>query len=119
MPRVKRGVNAIKKRRTILKLAKGYREVRRKHIKAAREAVIHSMTYSHRDRIVNKRNFRKLWIIRINAAARINGMTYSTLISGLKAAGAVVDRKVLAEIAVNDPKAFAKYVEVAKNATKA
>ena len=67
MPRVKRGVNAIKKRRTILKLAKGYREVRHKHIKAAREAVIHSMTYSHRDRIVNKRNFRKLWIIRINS----------------------------------------------------
>ena len=119
MARVKGALATRKRRKKTLKLAKGYREVRHKHIKAAREAVIHSMTYSHRDRIVNKRNFRKLWIIRINAAARINGMTYSTLISGLKAAGAVIDRKVLAEIAVTDPKAFAKYVELAKNAVKA
>lgn len=118
MPRVKRGIIALKKRRKVLKLAKGYREVRRKHIKAAREAVMHSMAYAHRDRRIKKRTFRQLWILRINAAARDNGISYSRLISGLKTAGVVINRKMLAEIAVIDTAAFAKYVEIAKNANK-
>ena len=118
MPRVKRGIIALKKRRKVLKLAKGYREARRKHIKAAREAVIHSMAYAHRDRRIKKRTFRQLWILRINDAARINGISYSRLISGLKSAGVIINRKMLAELAVTDAAAFAKYAELAKNSQK-
>ena len=119
MPRVKRGIIALKKRRKTMKLAKGYRGARRKHIKSAREAVIHAMAYAHRDRRVNKRNFRKLWILRINAAARENGLSYSRMISGLKNAGVVINRKMLAEIAATDASTFAKYAEMAKGAVKA
>lgn len=115
MPRVKRGMIALKKRRKILKLAKGYRNARRKHMRAARESVIHAMAYAHRDRRVKKRNFRQLWILRINAAARENGLSYSRMINGLKNAGIVINRKILAELAVTDSKVFAQYVNIAKN----
>jgi large subunit ribosomal protein L20 len=114
MPRVKRGVIALKKRNKTLKLAKGYRGARRKHIKSAREAVIHALTYGYRDRKANKRDFRKLWIIRINAAARLNGISYNRLISGLKNAGITVNRKVLADLAVTDAAAFREYANIAK-----
>jgi large subunit ribosomal protein L20 len=114
MPRVKRGVIALKKRRKTMKLAKGYRGARKKHIKSAREAVIHALTYGYRDRKANKRDFRKLWIIRINAAARINGLSYNRFISGLKSAGVTVNRKVLADLAVTDAAAFKEYANIAK-----
>lgn len=114
MPRVKRGVNAIKKRRTIMKLAKGYRGARHKKIKAAREAVMHALQYAYRDRREKKRDFRKLWIARINAAVRPFEMSYSRFISGLTKAGVTVNRKVLADLAITDTAAFAKYVELAK-----
>ncbi|MHC9540914.1 MAG: 50S ribosomal protein L20 [Vulcanimicrobiota bacterium] len=115
MPRVKRGTIALKKRRKIMKLAKGYRGARRKHIKSAREAVIHALTYGYRDRKVNKRHFRSLWIVRINAAARINGLSYNCLISGLKNAGITINRKMLADLAVSDMVAFREYANIAKN----
>lgn len=118
MPRVKRGVIALKKRRKIMKLAKGYRGARRKHIKAAREAVMHALAYSFRDRRVRKRNFRRLWILRINAASRLNGLSYSRFISGLKNAGVAINRKILANIAVTEPVAFAKFAELAKQNIK-
>ena len=118
MPRVKRGMIALKKRRKILKLAKGYRNARRKHMRTARESVIHSMAYAHRDRRNNKRNFRQLWILRINAAARENGISYSRMINGLKNAGIVINRKILAELAVTDIKVFAEYANVAKKNIK-
>ncbi len=118
MPRVKRGIIALKKRIKVMRLAKGYRGARRKHIKSAREAVIHAMAYAHRDRRVRKRNFRQLWILRINAAARINGISYSRLIAGLKNAEVIINRKMLAEMAVVDPSTFAKYAEIAKQNLK-
>lgn len=114
MPRVKRGVNALKKRRTIMKLAKGYRGARHKKLKAGREAVIHALAYAYRDRRVKKREFRQLWIARINAAARTHEMSYSRLIDGLNKAGAIVNRKVLADLAISDAAAFAAYVQLAK-----
>lgn len=114
MPRVKRGLNAIKKRRTIMKLAKGYRGARHKKIKAAREAVMHALQYAYHDRKLKKRDFRKLWIARINAAVRTHELSYSRFISGLSKAGVLVNRKVLADLAVTDPGAFAQYVELAK-----
>lgn len=115
MPRVKRGVNAIKKRRTVMKLAKGFRGARHKKIKAAREAVMHALTYSYRDRRVRKREFRQLWIARINAAARQFELSYSRLMAGLTRAGVEINRKLLADLAVTDIEAFKQYVTLAKN----
>jgi large subunit ribosomal protein L20 len=116
MPRVKRSVAGRKKRREVLKKAKGYYSSRGKHYRAAREQVIHSGVYAYRDRRARKGDFRRLWIIRINAAARLNGLSYSKLISGLRLAEVEVDRKMLAEMAVNDPDAFAELAGVAKEA---
>jgi large subunit ribosomal protein L20 len=114
MARVKRSVNAQKKRREVLSQASGYRGQRSRLYRKAKEQVTHSLVYAYRDRRARKGDFRRLWIQRINAAARAEGMTYNRLISGLKAAGIEVDRKILADLAVNDPSAFAALVEVAK-----
>ena len=114
MPRVKRSVAGRKKRREVLRKAKGYYSSRGKHYRAAREQVIHSGVYAFRDRRARKGDFRRLWIIRINAAARINGISYNRLISGLRLAEVELDRKVLAELAVNEPDAFTELVEMAK-----
>ena len=114
MPRVKRSVAGRKKRREVLKKAKGYYSSRGKHYRAAREQVMHSGVYAYRDRRARKGDFRRLWITRINAAARINGMSYSRLMSGLRLAEVELDRKVLAELAVNEPDVFAELVQVAK-----
>jgi large subunit ribosomal protein L20 len=116
MARVKRAVNAQKKRRTVLKASKGYRGQRSRLYRKAKEQQLHSLTYAYRDRRARKGEFRKLWISRINAAARANDITYNRLIQGLKAAGIEVDRKNLAEIAVSDPAAFTALVEAAKGA---
>ena len=116
MARVKRAVNAQKKRRSVLKASKGYRGQRSRLYRKAKEQQLHSLTYAYRDRRARKGEFRKLWISRINAAARANDITYNRLIQGLKAAGVEVDRKNLAEIAVSDPAAFTALVEVAKGA---
>jgi large subunit ribosomal protein L20 len=114
MPRVKRSVAGRKKRREVLKKAKGYYSSRGKHYRAAREQLLHSGVYSYRDRRARKGEFRKLWITRINAAARINGLSYNRFMNGLRLAEVEVDRKVLADLAVNDPQAFAALAEVAK-----
>ena len=116
MARVKRSVNAKKKRRAILKSAKGYRGQRSRLYRKAKEQWLHSMTYAYRDRRARKSEFRKLWIQRINAAARMNDITYNRFVQGLNLAGVEVDRKNLAEMAVNDPQAFAALVKVAKDA---
>ena len=113
---MKRAVNAHNKRREILEKASGYRRQRSRLYRKAKEQVLHSATYEYRDRKKRKGDFRQLWITRINAAARLNDMTYSRLVQGLKAAGVEVDRKVLAELAVNDAPAFAALVEVARAA---
>jgi large subunit ribosomal protein L20 len=113
MPRVKRGVNARKKKKKILKLAKGYYGARKNLYRIATEAVDRALKFAFRDRRARKRDFRKLWIARINAAARLNNVTYSKLMSGLKKAGIELDRKILAEIAVSDPQAFSKIVSQA------
>ncbi|GAB47646.1 50S ribosomal protein L20 [Mobilicoccus pelagius] len=114
MARVKRAVNAQKKRRVTLERASGYRGQRSRLYRKAKEQVTHSLSYSYRDRKARKGDFRRLWIQRINAAARANGMTYNRFIQGLKAAEIEVDRRMLAEMAVNDEAAFAALVEVAK-----
>ncbi len=114
MARVKRAVNAHKKRRVVLERASGYRGQRSRLYRKAKEQVTHSLTYAYRDRKKRKGDFRQLWIQRINAAARLNGMTYNRFIQGLKASGVEVDRKVLADLAVNDAPAFAALVELAK-----
>jgi large subunit ribosomal protein L20 len=114
MPRVKRSVPGRKKRRDVLKQAKGYYSARGKHYRAAREQLLHSGVYAYRDRRAKKGDFRRLWIMRINAAARDNGLSYSKLISGLRIAEVEVDRKMLAELAVNEPDAFKSLAEVAK-----
>ncbi len=116
MARVKRSVNAKKKRRVVLERAKGYRGQRSRLYRKAKEQVLHSMTYAYRDRKDRKGNFRRLWIQRINAAARANGLTYNRFVQGLKAAGVEVDRRVLADLAVTDAAAFAVLVEVARAA---
>ena len=116
MARVKRSLNAKKKRRVVLERAKGYRGQRSRLYRKAKEQLLHSMTYAYRDRKDRKGNFRRLWIQRINAAARVNGMTYNRFVQGLKAAGVEVDRKVLADLAVTDAVAFAALVEVARAA---
>ena len=116
MARVKRSLNAKKKRKVVLERAKGYRGQRSRLYRKAKEQVLHSMTYAYRDRKDRKGNFRRLWIQRINAAARANGLTYNRFVQGLKAAGVEVDRRVLADLAVTDAAAFAVLVEVARNA---
>jgi large subunit ribosomal protein L20 len=119
MARVKRAVNAAKKRRTILERAEGYRGQRSRLYRKAKEQVTHSLVYAYRDRRAKKGEFRRLWIQRINAAARANGLTYNRLIQGLGLAGVEVDRRILAELAVNEPATFAALVETAKKALPA
>ena len=119
MARVKRAVNAQKKRRTTLARAEGYRGQRSRLYRKAKEQVTHSLGYSYRDRKTRKGDFRRLWIQRINAASREHGLTYNRFVQGMKAAGLEVDRRMLAELAVNDPKAFASLVETAKAALPA
>lgn len=114
MPRVKRGFKARHRRNKVLKLAKGYRGARSKLFRSATEAVDRALNYAFRDRRVKKRDFRALWITRINAAARINGLSYSKLIHGLKVAKVEIDRKVMADLAVSDPKGFAAIAAAAK-----
>jgi large subunit ribosomal protein L20 len=113
---VKRAVNAAKKRRVVLERASGYRGQRSRLYRKAKEQMLHSMTYAYRDRKDRKGQFRRLWIQRINAAARLNGMTYNRLIQGLRLAEIEVDRRMLAELAVNDAEAFATLVKLAKGA---
>jgi large subunit ribosomal protein L20 len=117
--RVKRAVNAHKKRRTVLESAAGYRGQRSRLYRKAKEQMLHSMQYAYRDRRDRKGDFRQLWIQRINAGARLNGMTYNRMIQGLKLAGVEVDRKILADMAVNDAPSFAAIVEVARAAVLA
>ena len=119
MARVKRAVNAAKKRRTILERAEGYRGQRSRLYRKAKEQVTHSLVYAYRDRRARKGDFRRLWIQRINAASRANGLTYNRLIQGLRLAGIEVDRRVLADLAVTDATAFNALVEVAKKALPA
>lgn len=114
MPRVKRGVNAKKKKKKILGMAKGYFGSKSRKYRPAKEQVTKSLAYSYRDRRAKKRDFRKLWIIRINAAARDNGLSYSRFMNGLRLAEVEIDRKVLSELAVNDPMAFTELAEIAK-----
>lgn len=116
MARIKRAVNAHKKRRKVMKLAKGYWGAKSKQYRAASEQVARSLRYAYEGRKLRKRDFRRLWITRINAAARLNGMSYSTFINGLKKQNVEVNRKMLADLAVNDAAGFAKLVEVAKQA---
>lgn len=118
MARVKRAVNAQKKRRTVLDKASGYRGQRSRLYRKAKEQVTHSMVYSYGDRRARKGDFRRLWIQRINAAARANGMTYNRFMQGLKAADIEVDRRMLAELAVNDPAAFTELVRIAGDAVE-
>ena len=116
MPRVKRAVNAHKKRRVVLSRAKGYYGAKSRSYRAAKEQVQHSLQYVYRDRRNKKREIRRLWITRINAAARISGLSYSKFMNGLKKAGITLDREVLSDMAITDPDAFAQLVEVAKKA---
>lgn len=117
--RIKRAVNAQKKKRKIMREAKGYRGAKSKLYRVAREAVMKSKNYSYVGRKLRKRDFRKLWIARINAAARLNGLSYSRFMYGLKTAGIDLNRKVLADIAVTDAEAFSSLCEKAKNAVNA
>ncbi|WDZ89238.1 50S ribosomal protein L20 [Nocardiopsis sp. HUAS JQ3] len=119
MARVKRALNAKKKRKVVLDRASGYRGQRSRLYRKAKEQMLHSMTYSYRDRKDRKGQFRRLWIQRINAAARAQGLTYNRFMQGLKLAGIEVDRRMLAELAVNDGAAFASLVETAKKALPA
>src|SRR2546422_5890088 len=119
MARVKRSVHGKKKRREILEAAKGYRGSRRRRYRVAKEQVMHSLTYAYRDRRDRKAQFRRLWITRVGAAARQNGMSYSALMHGLALAGIEVDRKILADMAVNDPAGFASVVGSARAAREA
>jgi large subunit ribosomal protein L20 len=114
MPRVKRAVTAKKKRRTVLTKAKGYYGNKSRSYRAAKEQVQHSLQYAYRDRRNKKREIRRLWITRINAAARLNDISYSQFMNGLKKAGVTLDRKVLSDMAINDPAAFTKLAELAK-----
>ena len=116
MARIKRAVNALKKRRKVLRLARGYYGAKSKQYRAASQQVMKSMAYAYVGRKNKKREYRRLWIARINAGARQNGLSYSVFMNGLKKAGVELDRKVLADMAVNDPAAFAAVVEVAKKA---
>jgi len=119
MPRVKRALAAKKKRRTVLARAKGYYGAKSRTYKAAKEQVQHSLQYAYRDRRNKKREIRRLWITRINAGARLFGLSYSQFMNGLKKAGVTLDRKVLSDMAINDAASFEKLVEVAKQALAA
>ncbi|MEA2157118.1 MAG: large subunit ribosomal protein [Solirubrobacteraceae bacterium] len=119
MTRVKRSVHARKKRRSTLERTKGFRGEANSNYKRAKEALMKAEAYQYRDRRNRKRDFRRLWITRINAAARLNGMTYGTFIHGLQVAGVELDRKVLADIAVRDPETFRRFVDVAREASAA
>ena len=114
MSRVKRGVAAHKKHKKLLKAAEGRRATKKKLVRPAREAAMHALTYAFRDRRRRKAQFRSLWIARINAASREAGVSYSRLMSAMRAAGVDLDRKVLADIAVRDPKSFRQYIELVK-----
>jgi large subunit ribosomal protein L20 len=116
MPRVKTGTVRRKRHKKILKMARGFYSGRRKHFRKAKEQVEHALVYAYRDRRQKKREFRKLWIIRINAACRLNDISYSVFINGLKKAGINLDRKILANMAMNDASAFASLVKSAKEA---
>ena len=116
MPRVKRSVHARKRRRKVLEQAKGYWGLKKSSYRYAKEQVEHPLAYAYRDRKAKKRTFRRLWIMRINAGARANGMSYNQFIAGCKAANVELDRKVLAELAVSDPQAFGTIAERAKSA---
>jgi large subunit ribosomal protein L20 len=115
MARIKRGVHGIKHRRKVMKLVKGFRAARRRNYRVANEALLHSLAYAYRDRRVRKRDFRSLWISRINAAARREGLSYSRLIAGLKKGGVIVNRKALADLAVHDAAAFSRLLSIAKD----
>lgn len=119
MARVKRGVMARKAHRNVLRRAKGYRGSRSRHFRVANESVMHALAYAYRDRRVRKRDMRRLWIQRINAAARLNGTTYSRLINALKHANITIDRKMLADMAVRDPAGFTAVVQQAQQAIAA
>ncbi|MEW6189391.1 MAG: 50S ribosomal protein L20 [Actinomycetota bacterium] len=114
MPRVKKGPSTRRRRKKILKLAKGYYGAKSRTFRAAKEQVMHSLMYSYRDRRARKRDFRRLWIARINAAARENGLSYSKLMDGLRRANIEINRKMLSELAVSDPEAFAELASLAK-----
>ena len=116
MARVKRAVNALKKRRKVFKLSKGYFGAKSKQYRAASEQVRRSLRYAYIGRKQKKRDFRRLWIARINAGARINGMSYSKLINGLKISGVEINRKILSDLAINDPNGFQQLCETAKTA---
>ena len=118
MTRVKRSVNARKKRRETLERTKGFRGEANSNYKRAKEAVMKADAYAYRDRRNRKRDFRRLWITRINAAARLNGMSYGTFMHGMKLSGLELDRKVLADIAVRDPETFSRFVEAAREAAE-
>ena len=115
MARIKRGLNKIKHRRKVMKLVKGFRAARRRNYRVANDALLHSLAYAFRDRRVRKRDFRALWIARINAAARREGLSYSKLMAGLKKSGVAVNRKTLAELAVHDQAAFGRLLTLAKS----
>ncbi|HPQ60749.1 MAG TPA: 50S ribosomal protein L20 [Syntrophales bacterium] len=115
MPRVKRSINAKKKRRKIMKLAKGFFGARKRIYTLATESVEKALKYAYRDRKTRKRNFRQLWIARINAAARAEGMTYSRFMDGIKKAGIALDRKILADLAVHEPARFSEIVSMVKH----
>ena len=119
MPRVKRGVTAHKKHKKVLKLTEGHYGARHRLIKTARESMLHSQDYAYRDRRARKRDMRRLWITRVNAAARLHGMAYRDLIHGLQLAGVTVDRKIMADLAVRDLPAFGALVESARTALAA
>ena len=119
MPRVKRAVTAKKKRRTVLERAHGYYSSHSRHYRKAKETMQHALQYQYRDRRNKKRDIRKLWIVRINAGARLSGLSYSQFMHGLKLADIGLDRKVLSDMAINDPQGFAKLVEIAKTAVDA
>ncbi len=116
MPRVKRGVTSRAKHKKVLQMVEGHRGTRRRLIKKARESAIHAMTYAQRDRHTRKRDMRRLWIVRINAAARMHGVSYSKLMNAIHTANIEVDRKILAEMAVNDEAAFSTLVQQALQA---
>lgn len=117
MARIKRGLNGLKHRRKVMKLVKGFRAARRRNYRVANEALLHSLSYAYRDRRVRKRDFRALWISRINAAVRKEGLTYSVFINGLKKSGVTLNRKALAELAVSDAAAFGSLLQAAKQAS--
>ena len=119
MARIKRGLNKIKHRRKVMKLVRGFRAARRRNYRVANEALLHSLSYAYRDRRVRKRDFRSLWISRINAAARREGLSYSRLMHGLKLGGVVLKRKALADLAVTDQVAFDSLLAVAKRQLEA